>query len=108
MSTWEHYRSDLEEEPVAYLVPLPDDTLSDFEGALSAVQSLVNREELVIAPWCRKSMLLQREGERPGKLPLDHPLLRAMVYAVAMLIRAEQAGKAKPVTDYRKPYQERI
>jgi len=108
VSTWKHYRDDLETEPLAYLVPLPEDLLADFEGALSKVQSLVGREELLIAPWCRKSMLLQREGERPGKLPLDHPLLRAMVYATTMLIRASEANKTKIVKDYRKPYQERL
>jgi len=53
-------------------------------------------------------MLLQREGERPGKLPLDHPLLRAMVYAVSMLIRDEEASKVKKPKEYRKPYQERL
>jgi len=107
-STWEHYRSDLEWEPTAYLVPLSENTLSDFEGALSRVQSLISREELLIAPWCRQSLLLQREGERPGKLPLDHPLLRAMVYATNMLIRDEEASKVKEPKEYRKPYQERL
>lgn len=107
-STWEHYRDDLDEEPLAHLVSLPEDMLADFEGALSLVQSLISREELLIAPWCRKSLLLQREGERPGKLPLEHPLLRAMVYATNMLIRTEQASKPVKKREYKKPYQERL
>jgi len=106
VSHWEHYRDDLEEEPVAYLIPLPEHILGDFEGALSKVQSLVTKEELLIAPWCRKSLLLQREGERPGKLPLDHPLLRAMVYAVNMLISRNQPLVTRD--EYHRPYQERL
>ncbi len=98
-TTWPHFRS---ERPLASVVPVPDNILSDMKAGFAKIEEMVRRQELVARSGCTEFAEILKQWSnnlRPQDEVAKHPLFNASVFAVSMLLRTrptEGQKKKKP------------
>jgi hypothetical protein len=82
---------------VANILPVSKAILKSYDEAINQLRTLIEDNELLVAPWCTKMGLLTKETHKKGK---DHPLIKALVYGALSLFESqlvERGGGGEPL-----------
>lgn len=81
---WPYFRG---RKCLVSLPPVREAVLADYESYVTRLTALAAEDHLLIAEWCRKVKLLNREDFARGR---KHPLMKALVFAVAGMLHLRE------------------